>query len=260
VISPALTMGGLFSGMGGFELAATRLGIDVKWMCEIDPFCRRVLAKHWPNVPVHPDVRELTGDDVEPVDILTGGFPCQDVSCAGQRRGIEGARSGLWSQFHRLIRTLRPRFAVVENVPGLLDGGIGRVLGDLAEIGFDAEWECISAASLGAPQLRDRVWLVAYPAGIERSVLREVDGKPDGSTPEVGGWVKAERCEDRRLFAMAPRHCLARMWTPQSGVQRVLDGVPNRMERLTAIGNAVTPQNAEFILRQVLAVERRASA
>src|SRR5215831_9611163 len=113
-----LTVGSLFSGIGGFDLGLERAGLRTAWFCESDPYCRRVLAKHWPGVPIHPDVRGLRGVDVEPVDILCGGFPCTDLSVAGRGAGLTSERSGLWFEFGRLIRELRPRYVVVENVPG----------------------------------------------------------------------------------------------------------------------------------------------
>ena len=159
----------LFSGIGGFSLGLERAGMRTVAFCEIEPFCRAVLAKHWPSVPCYTDVRDLTADrlaadGVKP-DLICGGFPCQDVSLAGKRAGLDGERSGLWAEYARLIRELRPRFAIVENTPGLLSLGMGRVLGDLAEIGYDAEWHCIPAAAVGADHERDRVWIIAYPHG-----------------------------------------------------------------------------------------------
>ena len=136
----------------------------VVWQCESDPWARAVLARHWPGVPCYPDVAKLAGADIEPVDVLCGGFPCQGLSDAGLRLGLLDPRSGLWSEFARLIRELHPGWVVVENVPGLLVRGMGRVLGDLAASGYDAEWDCLPASAFGAPHRRDRVWIVAYPA------------------------------------------------------------------------------------------------
>src|SRR6516164_220861 len=159
-----LRTGSLFTGIGAFDLGLERTGgFRVIWQCESDPFCNRVLARHWPDVPRYPDIRTLRAEDVEAVDVLCGGSPCQDLSHAGRREGIDGERSGLWAHYARLIRDLRPRYALLENVPGLLAGGLGRVLGDLAACGYDAEWESLPAGAFGAPHLRDRVWLVAYP-------------------------------------------------------------------------------------------------
>jgi DNA (cytosine-5)-methyltransferase 1 len=164
----------LFSGIGGFSLGLERTGgFETVAFCEIEPFPRRVLAKHWPEVPCYEDVRTLTGarlaaDGITGIDVITGGFPCQDLSVAGKQRGMgEGTRSGLWSEIVRLVGELRPSYVIVENVAALLSGPsqkrggwFGRVLGDLAECGYDAEWENIPASALGAPHRRERVWLV----------------------------------------------------------------------------------------------------
>ena len=159
----------LFSGIGGFSLGLERAGMQTVAFCEIDPFCRAVLAKHWPDVPCYEDVRTLSADalsrDGIAVDVICGGFPCQDLSFAGKRAGLEGARSGLWGEYARLIGELRPRFVIVENVPGLLSLGMGRVLGDLSALGYDATWDCIPACAVGAPHRRDRVWIVAHARG-----------------------------------------------------------------------------------------------
>jgi DNA (cytosine-5)-methyltransferase 1 len=157
----------LFSGIGGFSLGLERAGgFETIAFCEIEPYCRAVLKKHWPDVPCYDDVRTLTADrlaaDGIAVDVICGGFPCQDVSFAGKRAGLEGARSGLWSEYARLIGDLRPRFVVVENVPGLLSLGMGTVLGDLSTLGYDAVWDCVPASAVGAPHQRDRAWIVAY--------------------------------------------------------------------------------------------------
>jgi DNA (cytosine-5)-methyltransferase 1 len=149
----------LFSGIGGFSLGLERTGgFQTVAFCEIDPFPRRVLAKHWPTVPVYDDVRTLTAErlaaDGIGVDVICGGFPCQDISTAGTGAGLDGERSGLWREIARLAGELRPRFIIVENVSALLHRGLGRVLGELAAIGYDAEWHCIPASAVGAPHQR----------------------------------------------------------------------------------------------------------
>jgi DNA (cytosine-5)-methyltransferase 1 len=153
----------LFSGIGGFSLGLERAGMRTVQFVELDPFCRAVLAQHWPDVPCHDDIRTFH-PPVGFADVICGGFPCQDISIAGFGAGLAGERSGLWTEFARIIGAVRPRFAVVENVSALLHRGLGEVLGDLAEIGYDAEWHCIPAAAVGAPHRRDRIWIVAYPA------------------------------------------------------------------------------------------------
>jgi DNA (cytosine-5)-methyltransferase 1 len=164
----------LFSGIGGFSLGLERAGFKTVAFCEIEPYPRAVLRKHWPDVPCYDDVRTLTAErlaaDGITVDVICGGFPCQDISNAGKRAGIEGERSGLWREYARLIGELRPKYVIVENVAALLGRGMGRVLGDLAEIGYDAEWQVISAADVGAPHLRERVWIVAYGDENSKSV------------------------------------------------------------------------------------------
>jgi len=159
----------LFSGIGGFSLGLERTGgFETVAFCEIEEFPRRVLAKHWPSVPCYRDVRELTAErlaaDGIAVDAICGGFPCQDISVAGKGAGLAGERSGLWSEIARLVGELAPRFVIVENVAALLGRGLGDVLGDLASLGYDAEWHCIPASAVGAPHRRDRVWIVAYAA------------------------------------------------------------------------------------------------
>lgn len=168
-----------FRASAAFSLGLERAGgFETVAFCEIEDYPRRVLAKHWPNVPCYDDVRTLTADrlaaDGIAVDVICGGFPCQDVSFAGKRAGLEGARSGLWREYARLIGELRPRFVIVENVPGLLNLGMGAVLGDLSSLGYDATWDCIPAAAVGAPHRRDRVWIVAYAKGNRPGETREL--------------------------------------------------------------------------------------
>lgn len=161
----------LFAGIGGFTLGLERAGFETVAFCEIDPYAQKVLRKNWPEVPIYDDVRTITADrlaaDGIGVDVITGGFPCQDISTAGRQAGIEGERSGLWSECARLLGEIRPRYAIFENVTNLLNGDGGdwfkRVLGDISAIGYDAEWHCIPASAIGAHHHRDRVWIIAYP-------------------------------------------------------------------------------------------------
>ena len=158
----------LFSGIGGFSLGLERTGgFQTVAFCEIEPFCRSVINKHWPGVPVYDDVKtldaaRLAADGIS-VDVLCGGFPCQDISTAGRGAGLSGERSGLWWEFYRLIQEIRPQYALIENVSALRSRGLDEVLGALAAIGYDAEWHCIPASAVGAPHRRDRVWIVAHP-------------------------------------------------------------------------------------------------
>ena len=158
----------LFSGIGGISLALERTGyFQTKAFCEIDPWCRRTLRRHWPDTPIFEDVTKLKGSEIGAIDLIAGGFPCQDVSITGNRAGLAGKRSGLWPDFQRLIGELRPRFALVENVTGLLNGErgawMGQILADLAALRYDAEWFSLPAAAFGAPHWRWRVFILAYP-------------------------------------------------------------------------------------------------
>jgi len=231
----------LFSGIGGFSLGLERTGgFTTVAFCEIDSYCRKVLTKHWPKVPIYDDVRTITADTLRrngiAVDVICGGFPCQDVSNAGGRAGIEGERSGLWSEIRRLVGELRPRFAIMENVSALLGNGMDRVVGDLVEVGYDAEWHCISAAAVGAPHDRDRVWILAYP----NEVGRKVSQQPITGRSLSGYWM--DRVEP---FWRASEPHLVRMG----------NGFPHDVDRIAALGNAVVPQIPELIGRAILAAE-----
>jgi DNA (cytosine-5)-methyltransferase 1 len=337
-----VNVGSLFSGIGGFELGFERAGMRVSWQVEQDAYCRAVLARHFPDAARFEDVREVGSEDLDPVDLICGGFPCQDLSSAGRGAGIDGARSGLWSEFARIVCELRPSYVVVENVPALLTGKgkrwnrapVGRVLGDLAEAGYDAEWACLSAREFGAPHLRKRVWIVAYPArdaeagaaeeprperqragaGGERSRaadladpdaqrqsgragelgspgggelengrraggenLADADkrGRPGraatargggarGASPDADGPGRKARGADRRPTGRRPTGRGTSMppcagwWAAEPAVGRVAHGVPNRVDRLAALGNALVPQIAEWIGRRILDFERAA--
>lgn len=367
-----MNVGSLFAGIGGFDLGVERAGMRVAWQVELDPYCRAVLARHFPEAQRFEDVCEVGAGDLAPVDLICGGFPCQDLSPAGRGAGIDGARSGLWAEFARIVRELRPRYVVVENVPALLTGKgkrwdrapVGRVLGDLAEAGYDAEWACLSAREFGAPHLRKRVWLVAYPArdaearpaapaGAQRERARQGgpesragelpdadrDGCPQGvclgarageparpadalrrcpvapvadaegdseraglrpceatrqrrrRPPDRGGArgavADSERCrrqgrpdQSRRGDPERPaavrgkgaadlagggeargsgrRLPASEGWSAEPDVGRVADGVPARVDRLAALGNALLPQIAEWIGRRILEYEAAA--
>lgn len=218
-----LCVGSLFSGIGGLDLGLERAGMRVVWQCEADEWCRRVLAKHWPDIPCYTDVRYITAD-APPVDVLCGGFPCQPVSVAGKRLAQDDER-WLWPEFFRVICALRPRIVIVENVAGLLARGIGDVLGDLAKAGYDAEWERLPAAAIGAPHRRERVWIMAYPCG----------SRLEGDGPAWTAW-----------------DCAA--WPTEPNVRRVAHGIPHRVDRTRGLGNAVVPYVAEQIGRRVVEV------
>jgi len=240
----------MFSGIGGFSLGLERTGgFETVAFCEIEPFPRRVLAKHWPGVPCYEDVTKLTGDilarDGIAVDVITGGFPCQDISVAGKQAGIgEGTRSGLWSEIVRLIGELSPSFVIVENVANLLSGPserrggwFGRILGDLAECGYDAEWENIPASALGAPHRRERVWIVAYPYQ-DRCVISDITARRLHQAESTLIW-KPFRANDNSIRVQE-----------LAGICSDDDGLP---EELGAYGNSVVPQIPELIGRAILA-------
>ena len=225
----------LFSGIGGFSIGLERAGMRTVAFCEIDANARKVLHKHWPNVPVFTDVTKLTKDDIhEKIDVLAGGFPCQDISTAGRGAGLQGSRSGLWFEFHRLIDEIRPRYAIIENVAALRRRGLGEVLRSLAEIGYDAEWHCIPASALGAPHQRDRIWIVAYPHS------------PHSEGRRVSGRVYAEHADT----------VSAGWWEVEPSVGRVANGLPGQPHRLRQLGNAVIPQIPELIGRAIMEYER----
>lgn len=281
----------LFSGIGGFSLGLERTGgFKTVAFCEIEEFPRRVLAKHWPDIPIHHDVRTLKGSDVGAIDVICGGFPCQDISTAGLQGGMGAeTRSGLWSEIARLVGETRPRYVIVENVSALLSGPsqqpggwFGRVLGDLATLGYDAEWHCIPASAVGAPHIRDRVWIIAYPqypdadcAGPHRA-QEYLNGDAEPANEQVRlfkplGAFLADALRGRQSGSRWPidagdpeasgdrqvnRVIHDSGWDVEPNVGRVAYGVPFGVERLTALGNAVVPQIPEIIGRAILEAER----
>ena len=281
----------LFSGIGGFSLGLDRAGgFETVAFCEIEPFPRKVLAKHWPEVPCYEDVTKLTGDilrrDGISVDVITGGFPCQDISVAGKQAGIgEGTRSGLWSEIVRLIGELAPQYVIVENVAALLSGPteqrggwFGSILGDLAECGYDAEWENIPAASVGANHRRERVWIVAYPKRLatDQQFRADVQRGWAEQAKQVGlgsGSRNVAAANDARLqggaqagnlggigaggnqFFERCSHMPRATWLSEPNVGRVANGVPQRVDRLKGLGNAVVPQIPELIGRAIMEAE-----
>jgi DNA (cytosine-5)-methyltransferase 1 len=328
-----VNVGSLFAGIGGFELGLERAGFKIEWQVEIDHYCRAVLERHFPKARRFEDVRAVGAANLDPVDVICGGFPCQDLSNAGKGAGIDGARSGLWSEFARIVRELRPRYVLVENVPALLTGKgkrwdrapIGRVLGDLAQMGYDAEWARLSAREFGAPHLRQRVWIVAYPregadaTGDRRRTRRsrrparirpdrqglspsgmaypprraEAPATPPGGCrgARASGAVADPECQRRPGRAHQRRRCgeerapvlggkgakkpsvgdspsgtggghtgVGEGWAVEPRVGRVAHGVPDRVDRLAALGNALVPQIPEWIGLRILEWERAARA
>jgi DNA (cytosine-5)-methyltransferase 1 len=247
----------LFSGIGGFSLGLERAGMTTVAFCEIEKYPQAVLRKHWPGVPIYEDVRTLTAerlraDGIETIDVITGGFPCQDVSFAGNQKGLTSeTRSGLWSEIVRLSSELRPKYIIVENVTALVIGAGGkwfsRVLGDLATIGYDAEWHCIRAFRVGLDQSRDRVWILSYPAGKygEKGSLL-VESLQRGTSPQFRRFPSAQNGFEK--IRDWERDCQPRM-------VRKPNGVSAEMDRLKCCGNAVVPQIPEIIGRAIMAIE-----
>ena len=281
----------LFSGIGGFSLGLEAAGMETVAFCEFDEHARKVLKKHWPDVPIHNDVRELDGTEYRgTVDVVCGGFPCQDLSNAGKKAGITGDRSSLYRVMLRIISECLPRYAIFENVSALLTGDSGRwfaqFLYDLAEIGYDAEWHCISASELGAHHHRDRVWIIAYPNNNGQLATKERESTQERSdsyatrqksaeqsercgTPSINelladsnskrqqrqGKPIKQLCEEEkgdRKASIFESICLRGKWEAEPELGRVADGISNRSHRLKQLGNAVVPQIPEAIGRAIM--------
>lgn len=246
-----LTVGSLFSGIGGLELGLERAGLGpVLWQVEIDPFCRRVLEKHWPKVKRYEDVRYLVPGAFKKVDIICGGFPCQDVSTArpGHAAGLGGARSGLWCKFAGIIEEVRPRFAVIENVAHGRRAWLPSVRKDLHVLGYRTRAFQVPAAAAGAPHRRDRIYVVAH-----------TDREPLRLESEWGSSRRAQAVRRQRQAELVG-HGGARVaaepsfWPAQPALHRVDDGFPGPLDarRIAALGNAAVPQCAEAIGRVIL--------
>ena len=266
-----------FSGIGGFSLAAGWTGgIETVQFVEREPFCQRILTKHWPTVPIHDDICTFT-PPAGSADIITGGFPCQDISQAGKGAGLAGKRSGLFYELLRVIRLVGPRYVVMENVAAITSRGMDTVLGALAQAGYDAEWACIPAAAVGACHQRDRWWCVAYAQGmLSHGGTSKQQGKPGGQQvpkPRDGDWANtvysdSKRQQERQLASQsrqpqqptwpdAPRRLSPnwRSYVSEPVLCRGNDGLSNGTHRLKALGNSVMPQVAMIPLLRVLELE-----
>ena len=269
-----LTFGSLFAGIGGFDLGFERAGFKCRWQVEIDDYATKILEKHWPKVHRQRDIRECNASNLERVDCIIGGFPCQDISYAGRGAGLAGERSGLFFEAVRLVRELQPRAVVLENVAALLTRGLDRVLGTLAEIGYDAQWHCIPAAAVGAPHIRDRVFIISSMAD-SRCELRESravgESSCEASPHRIAEAKNAERCgEDvadaniesmerqrTKPIGVSPKlrnFSYGRWWAVEPSVGRVANGIPSRVDRLRCLGNAIVPQVAEVVAKMTLEV------
>jgi DNA (cytosine-5)-methyltransferase 1 len=235
-----------FSGIGGFSYAAEKLvgGFETTQFIEIDPYCQKVLNKHWPNVPIHDDITTFTAEPFQ-FDAVCGGFPCTDISTAGKRLGItKETRSGLFYELMRVIRMVRPRYIILENVAAILNNGLDIVLGELSEAGYNAEWSTFRASdTVQACHHRDRWFLVAYPQGIgmegSRSSREQVKFEMEKTGLSKWGY-------QRRL--LSPNW---RSYTSEPCLRRGDDGLRDRSHRLKALGNAVIPACAAIPLQRV---------
>lgn len=267
---PRLTIGSLFSGVGGLELGLEQSGLGpVTWQVERDAYCRAVLAKHWPSTERYEDV--VTATALPAVDILCGGFPCQDVSVAGKGVGLAGERSGLWVHFARIVGEVRPSFVVVENVPGLIRRGLATVVADLRRLGYEVVGTRIAASDFGAPHKRERLLTVAYA---HRVVLRDEQGRSSGpqrqssgiaaDDGEQGATTNHDRVDGPMARTLADAHCLWQpqpqgsipqqrrrsldvpWWSAEPDVARVVHGLPRgmagrRRAAEKALGNSCVP-------------------
>lgn len=294
----------LFAGIGGFALGAYWAGwrFDRHYFSEIDPWCCELYQKRFPDAVSLGDIKGIDGRSLvadasgerrqqitarlhghetphegrgtqngnEPLGsnegwIITGGFPCQDISTAGKGAGITGARSGLWFEYARLIGEIRPRYAIMENVGALTRRGLDRVLGSLAEVGYDAEWSDIRASDVGAPHRRERIWIVAYPAKqrcgprrTESAGQSRQPGASDGREDVADAYVQGSQGRDERrersgeFPAWSSGEAYTGDWQSEPDVGRVAHGVPRRVDRLKGLGNSIVPQIAELIFRQLI--------
>lgn len=254
-----LTIGSLFSGIGGLDIAVAHVtGGKVAWMCEKSKYSRRVLQKNFPGVPIYKDIKTLSNPPK--VDVLCGGFPCQDISNAGSREGISGSKSSLWAEYARLIREVRPTYVFLENVASIRSKGLDTVIGDLAQLGFNAEWACFKASSVGAPHSRNR-WFCFGWVGNPNSARREGTSI---SFPDE------EKISISRLSG--PSDLFSNEWPPHAKdvdgwkhwtgrglceptFRRMPDGSTGGFYiryRLRALGNSVCPQQAAEAYYQLI--------
>ena len=274
----------LFSGIGGFALAAKWVwgdDLDILGFCDIEEYCQKILAKNFPGVPIYKDICELNGRDFTDIDLITGGFPCTDISQAGAGKGLidesgKRTRSGLWFEMHRLIGEIRPRFALIENVPMLTARGGTRVIADLAQIGYNAEWTIIGADDVGAWHRRKRIWIVAYPEQLsDTDSVRHIHGKSKKQSTERRltsfGNIKSgsayeeavsnangERGRSRNAAGQDAENARKLRgskkfggWRTEPRLGRVAHGIPDRVDRLKGLGNAIVPQVAQLIMEKL---------
>lgn len=265
----------LFAGAGGGILADLLLRHQPVCAVEIDEYCQQVLSARqadgtFPWFPIFADVTKFDGRPWRGVvDVVCGGFPCQDISAAGGGSGIDGERSGLWREMARIVGEIRPRFVFVENSPLLVGRGLAVVLGDFADMGYDAQWFRLSASNCGAPHQRDRCWLVAYadrlrelqPQGLERDKRGRVGNVCSEicNTPSAGLQERVEITMGRSGALSQPERSdcyISREWPPEPGLGRVVDGMAHRAHRIKALGNGQVPRVAAAAFAMLLSRER----
>jgi DNA (cytosine-5)-methyltransferase 1 len=257
-----MTIGSLFAGIGGLERGLEEAGLGpVLWQVESDPHCQKVLERWWPEAERYPDVKEFSPTQARPVDLICGGFPCQDVSVAGRGAGLAGARSGLWYEFARIVEEGRPRWVVVENVASGASRWLDAVRGDLERIGYATFPVPIAASDLGAPHRRSRIFVLGCLADSGGFDLRQQRGgrggpsREDSAQPGVNGQERDVANADglRQLQQEGAtgderrRVADSGWWSAEPDVDRVAHGTPRRSQRLRALGNAVVPQCAEVV-------------
>ena len=243
----AMTHLDLFSGIGGFALAAKWAGIETVAFCEIDDFACKVLNKNFPDVPVHRDIRELDGSLYAGIDLITGGYPCQPFSTAGKRKGADDPRH-LWPDMFRVIRQARPAWVVCENVEGHVTNGLDSVCDDLESEGYEVRPFIIPACAVESPHIRNRVWIIANTARSGRERVLGIGGK--AQTENEG----ERRQQDREFIQTNARSAETRWrngWGTSPRICRVDDGLPNRVDRCKSLGNAIVPQIAYKIMMSI---------
>jgi DNA (cytosine-5)-methyltransferase 1 len=254
----------LFTGIGGLDLGLERAGMECVAQVEVDDYCRKVLSKHWPDVPKFKDVYDVGKHNLPAADLICGGFPCQPHSLAGSRKAGTDDRD-LWPEFARIIRECRPQWVLAENVPGLLSSEtgrfFGRILGDLAASGYAVEWQSLPAAAFGAPHIRERVFFIAHhegggerqlsvfawrsqQIGIDFNRICEIIPNSNGNRQQMQ-WKSIATQAKGTWFLPHFEH--SNQWETEPTVGRVADGFPGRVDRLKGLGNAVVPQVAEFV-------------
>ena len=254
----ALTHGSLFSGIGGIDLGLEWAGFETSWQVEINPFSNKILEKRWPNVQRFLDVNSVGKHNLKPVSLISGGFPCQDISIAGKRAGLAGERSGLWYQYARVISELRPSWVLIENVPRLYSTEVDTVLDHMEKEGY-ACWPLVLGAwSIGATHKRNRAWILCHTNG-DDGIGNDMGGRWTLLQTEVGALAQAQQKGQGRLHELVPRDGVSGVDT-YAGIVRETHGVPGRVDRLRALGNSVVPQIPKLIGDFVTAYENVKSA